>query len=99
MGRGKSSRAETFLLILKQNLKRCLPKPSKPLCNSQFEWHLRGWSSKVDTERICLESRGWLPVPRWTAATSTGAMGESATREGAGGSIHSRTWMGTFLYE
>merc|ERR1712018_967113 len=33
---GKSSRAETFLLILKANLKRCLHKPSKPLCNSQL---------------------------------------------------------------
>merc|ERR1712226_946746 len=47
---GKSSRAETFLLIFKPNLKRCLPKPSKPQCNSQSEWHLRWLSNKVDME-------------------------------------------------
>merc|ERR1711971_19910 len=51
MGSGKTSRAETFTLSgFSKNLKTCLPKPSKPQFNSQFGWHLRYQSSKVDTE-------------------------------------------------
>ena len=54
-------------------------------------------AAKSTRGRICLASRGWLPIPR--RATTAAARGKGAARQGAGGSVHPGAWMGTTLYE
>jgi len=54
-------------------------------------------AAKSPRGRICLASRGWLPIPR--RATTAAAWGKGAARQGAGGSVHPGAWMGTTLYE
>merc|ERR1712060_390920 len=99
---GKTSKAETFsfLSILKRTSSHVFPSPQSHSSTVSSDGISGSRAAKSTRRRICLESRGWLPVPRWaTTAQFRASSRKGATREGAGGPVHPRTWMGTFLYE